>query len=74
LKQAVAQANGPISIDCTPLLPIIAEVVVEQAGGKITAEQKRREEHCFAIQYESRSGEHVSINQAMATQKHGLFY
>jgi hypothetical protein len=74
LKQAVAQASGPISIECTPLLPIVAEVVVEQAGGKIAAEQKRREEHCFSIQYESRTGERISVNRPMGTKKHGLFY
>jgi hypothetical protein len=74
LKQAAAQASGPISIECTPLLPIIAEVVVEQAGGKIAAEQERREEHCFAIHYESRTGERVSLNRPMGTSKHGLFY
>jgi len=62
LKQAVAQANGPIPSSAHRCCRS-SRSVVEQAGGKITAEQKRREEHCFAIQYSSRTGESVSVNR-----------
>jgi hypothetical protein len=74
LKQAVARANGPITVECTPLLPIIPQVVIEQAGGHIAGEQKRRDPHCFAIRYVDRSGNSVHVDQPMATKKHGLFY
>jgi hypothetical protein len=74
LKQVAAQAAGPVTIECTPLLPIIAEVVIEQAGGHIAAPQARQESHCFVIQYESRTGDLVRVDRRMAMQKHGLFY
>lgn len=74
LKQAVAQASGPVSVECTPLLPIIPQVVIEQAGGRIAGEQKRRDEHCFVIEYRNRAGEVVRVDKPMATKKHGLFY
>jgi hypothetical protein len=74
LKQAVAQANGPISVECTPLLPIIPQVVIEQAGGHIAGEQKRRDPHCFVIQYVGHRGNSIRVDKPMATKKHGLFY
>jgi hypothetical protein len=74
LKQAVAAANGPVTIECTPLSPIVAEVVVEQAGGTIAARQDRSAMHCFSIQYQNRSGEMVRIDRPMAAARHGAFY
>jgi hypothetical protein len=74
LKQAASQARGPVTIECTPLLPAIAEVVVEQSGGTIAPPQGHRETHCFVIQYQNRSGEMVRIDRPMAAARHGAFY
>jgi hypothetical protein len=74
LKQAAAQARGPVTIECTPLLPAIAEAVVEQSGGTMAAPEPRRETHCFDIQFQNRAGEMVRIDRPMAAAKHGAFY
>ncbi len=74
LKQAARQARGPVTIECTPLLPAVAEVVVEQSGGTIAAPQGRRETHCFDIQFQNRSGEMVRTDRPMAAARHGAFY
>jgi len=74
LKRVAAEAKGPVTIECTPLLPIIAEVVVEQAGGRIASPQARRDQHCFLVQYTNAAGETVRIDRPVSAQKHGMFY
>ena len=75
LKQEAAQASGPLSIECTPLMPIVAQLVVEQAGKQaVFSPQARQEDHCFIVQYRNARGDSVRVNQRVATQKHGTFY
>jgi len=75
LKQAAAQASGPVTIECTPLAPIVTQLVIEQAGKQaVFSPQARQDDHCFIVQYQTVAGSLVRVNQRLATQEHGTFY
>lgn len=74
LKNAAEFAAGPITVDCTP----IPDVVVEDALGSVGAQailrkQGPQNDHCFAIQYQDRSGAIMRINRRIG-KRHGTFY
>lgn len=75
LKQAAAQSSGPVTIECTPMAPIVTQLVLEQAGKQaVFSPQARQDDHCFIVQYTTAAGSLVRINQRVATQRHGMFY
>ncbi len=76
LKQATAQAKGPIEVECTPLLEVAVKYVIEDSGGKVVFRHPGANGNptCFIIEYDDASGKHVRVDRKMGTEKHGAFY
>jgi hypothetical protein len=76
LKQALADANGTIEVECTPLPEVAVKYAIEDYGGKAIFLHPGEDSNpsCFLISYEDRTGKRVRVNKKMGTQKHGAFY
>ncbi len=76
LKQAAAEAAGPIHIECVPLPDFVVDSVLGSVGSAAVFEHPGRDQgpSCFALEYRTRQGQLVRESRKLATARHGTFY
>ncbi len=75
LKTAAREADGPVYIECTPFSAAMDEDVLASVGHHaVFPRAVIPNDRCFAINYDTLRGKHVSINRQLRNRKHGLLY
>jgi hypothetical protein len=76
LKLAVADATGPIAIDCAPFPDFLTTAVLKSAGSAAVFRHPvdKVDTSCFAIEYTNRQGQLVREARKLGTEKHGTFH
>jgi hypothetical protein len=75
LKTAAGEAQGPISISCTPYPDFLVEDILKSVGSTaIFPHPETQQAHCFNIHYKNKAGAEISIYRKIQTEKHGILY
>ena len=82
LKQAAAEAGGPLTVDCAPFPDFMIEAVVKSVAVGGSAESRVVFSHpgadqgpaCFSVHYTDSKGELIHETRKLGTGKHGTFY
>lgn len=76
LKQAAAEAAGPITVGCAPLPDFVVEAVLGSVGASAVFDHPGIQQGpgCFIVEYRNRQGQLIRVSRKLGTAKHGALY
>lgn len=76
LKQAAAESDGSVTVDCTPLPDFVAVEVLRSVGARAVFSHPgaRTNDTCYSVEFHTRQGQVVRESRRLTPARHGTFY